>query len=147
MRASRRIASSISAVGKPVRPIFNSLAPSLTWREVPTEGVLLAGVDLHHSLWEFFKRRIAEAPWPVVTARLDCEVTVFAHLALQTFPETAATELPADTAVRVFSHSDSSRNAVLIAVSRDTPIDTPAQRLAIAEYLGLTRPAEKPEGI
>ncbi|MFV0278783.1 MAG: Zn-ribbon domain-containing OB-fold protein, partial [Parahaliea sp.] len=123
------------------------LCPSLKWREVGTGGALLAGVDLHHSLWEYFKRRITEAPWPVATVKLDCGVTVFTHLALHTFPADRAASVAAGTRLQVFSHSDSSRNAVLFAVAGETPIATRAQRLAIAEQLGLTRAAEKPEGI
>lgn len=123
------------------------LSPTLAWREADTAGSLLAGVDLHHSLWEYFKRRTAEAPWPVATIRMDCNVTVFAHLALHTFPATDAASLPGGTRVAVFSHSDASRNAVLIAVSAGTPIADRAQRSSIAEQLGLTRPAEWPQGI
>lgn len=146
------------AVQYPPREVCGEcLSPALAWRETGTAGTLLAGVELHHSLWEFFKRRIADAPWPVATVRLDCNVTVFAHLALHTFPfdritsadciTNKAAGLSAGTAVSVFSHSDSSRNAVLIAVSADTPIAERAQRQAIAEHLGLTTPAEKPGGI
>jgi uncharacterized OB-fold protein len=126
------------------------LSPTLYWREAQTGGSLLAAVALHHSLWEFFKRRIASAPWPVATIRLDCDVTVFAHLALQTFAPGAdggATTLPGGTRVQVFSHSDCSRNAVLIAVAEATPIATAAQRRALAEALGLTTPALKPGGL
>lgn len=136
------------AVQYPPREVCGDcLSPDLAWRETATGGTLLAGVALHHSLWEFFRRRIAEAPWPVATVRLDCNVTVFAHLALQTFSAGNSAGLPTGTAVAVFSHSDCSRNTVLIAVSADTPIAERAQRLAIAEQLGLTMPAEKPGGI
>ncbi|MBN7797403.1 Zn-ribbon domain-containing OB-fold protein [Parahaliea mediterranea] len=143
--------SACGAAQYPPREVCGDcLCPTLVWREAETGGTLLAGVDLHHSLWEFFKRRIAQAPWPVASVRLDCGVTVFAHLALHTFsalPAKDAASLPADTRVAVFSHSDASRNAVLIAVSADTPIAERGQRRAIAQQLELTSPAEKPEGI
>ena len=123
------------------------LHPRLVWRETATGGSLLAAVDLHHSLWEYFKRRIAAAPWPVATVQLDCGVTVFAHLALHTLGADAAATLPGGTRLQVFSHTDCSRNAVLIAVGADTPVASRVERRAIADQLGLTAPAEWPEGI
>ncbi len=123
------------------------LGNELRWRETPGGGELLAAVELHHSLWEYFKRRTAEAPWPVATVHLDCDVTVFAHLALTRFNTTTTEDLPAGTRMQVFSHSDSSRNAVLIAVPEATAMATRAQRRAIAESLGLTQAAEKPGGL
>ncbi|WP_116366099.1 Zn-ribbon domain-containing OB-fold protein [Parahaliea mediterranea] len=136
------------AVQYPPREVCaNCLCGSLKWRPASGNGRVLASVTLHHSLWEFFKRRIGAAPWPVATIRLDCEVTVFAHVAAQTFDNTARRDIAAGTAVTVFSHSDCSRNAVLIAVAANTPIGTRAQRSAIAEQLGLTQPAEFTGGI
>jgi hypothetical protein len=123
------------------------LSPSLRWRETGTGGTLLAAVALHHSLWEFFKRRIASAPWPVATVRLDCDVTVFAHLALHTFTPGDTALLAGGTRAQVFSHSDCSRNAVLIAVGEGTAIATAGERRAIADGLGLTAPALKPGGL
>ncbi len=123
------------------------LEPDLVWRETPGSGTVLAAVDLHHSLWEFFKRRMTEKPWPIATVKLDCGVTVFAHLAVSTLDASCAQDIASGTPVQVFSHSDASRSAVLIAVSEQTAIHTRAHRTAIAESLGLTTAAEKPGGI
>lgn len=123
------------------------LSPELRWRECATGGTLLCAVELHHSVWEYFKRRIAQAPWPIASVRLDCAVTVFAHLALPCFGRSTADVIPGGTRVQVLSHSDCSLNAVLIAVGEHTPIATRAQRAAIADATGLTRPALKPGGI
>jgi uncharacterized OB-fold protein len=136
------------AVQYPARELCRRcLQDGLVWRETDTGGRLLSGVDLHHSLWEYFKRRIATAPWPVATVRLDCDVTVFVHVALATFGADSAAAIPGDTRVRVFSHTDASQNAVLIAVSAQTPITTPAQRRAITDAMGLLEPCDKPGGI
>lgn len=136
-----------SAQYPPREVCHHCLSPALRWREAGTAGTLLAAVDLHHSLWEYFKRRVAQAPWPVATVRLDCQVTAFAHLAAPTFGGDSGASLAGGTRVQVFSHRDCSLNAVLIAVSEGTPIDTQEQRTAIAEAMGLTEPALKPGGI
>ncbi len=124
------------------------LGDGLVWQEVGTSGRLLSRLDLHHSLAEYFKQRIETSPWPVASVRLDCDVVVFAHLALATFGVTNggnsvdhAVAIPGDSRVNVFSHLDNSKNAVLIAVDKQTPIETPAQRSAIAEAMGLFGPA------
>lgn len=123
------------------------LGDSLTWRPTAGAGRLLSRVALHHSLWEFYKRRIADAPWPVASVQLDCGVVVFAHLALETFAADDAIDVLADTPVQVFTHTDCSLNAVMIAVAADTPISGRQQRHAIAARLCLLEPAMKPEGI
>ncbi len=122
------------------------LADGLVWREADTAGHIISRLDLHHSLWEYFKRRIAEAPWPVATVRLDCGATVFAHLALPSFGAASAAAVPAGSAVQVFTHTDCSLNSVFIAVSAGTAVATPAQRRELAAALGLLEPAYKPEG-
>ncbi len=123
------------------------LGDALVWRATAGSGSLVSRVELHHSLWEYFKRRLAEKPWPVASVRLDCGVIVFAHLALQTFDSEAPGTLAADTAVQVFTHTDCSLNAVMIAVAASTPTASRSQRHAIAAGLGLLEPAIKPEGI
>ncbi len=123
------------------------LGDSLVWRSTPGSGRMLSRVELHHSLWEYFKRRLQEKPWPVASVRLDCGVIVFAHLALETFAGAANPSLAADTPVQVFTHTDCSLNAVLIAVAAGTPIESRGERRAIAAGLGLLEPAIKPEGI
>lgn len=123
------------------------LGDRLAWRPTPGTGRLLSRVALHHSLWEYYKRRIVEAPWPVASVRLDSGVVVFAHLALESFAAGNSTGVAADTPVQVFTHTDCSLNAVMIAVAADTPIASRQQRQAIAAGLGLLEPATKPEGI
>ncbi len=125
------------------------LKDGLVWQETATRGRLLSRLDLHHSLAEYFKQRIEASPWPVASVRLDCGVVVFAHLALATFGMAnggksvdSAVAIPGDRQVNVFSHLDVSENAVLIAVDKQTPIDTDAQRSAIVEAMGLCEPAK-----
>ncbi|MEQ9462541.1 MAG: zinc ribbon domain-containing protein [Haliea sp.] len=120
------------------------LGDALVWRSTSGSGRLVSSIELHHSLWEYFKRRLVEKPWPVASVRLDCGVIVFAHLATETFGDPA---LPAGTAVQVFTHTDCSLNAVMIAVAADIPVDSRSQRHAITASLGLLEPAIKPEGI
>lgn len=123
------------------------LGDALLWRETDGRGRLLSSVALHHSLWEYYKRHIARAPWPIASIGLDCGVTVFAHLALSTFMDGDADGPAAGSPVKVFTHSDSSLNAVVIAVSEATATDSPERRRAIADGLGLLEPAIKAEGI
>ena len=97
--------------------------------------------ELHHSQWEFFKRKIEKAPWPIATIQL-AEQVLFAHLVKHTFADfdpkkILAEELPLGTPVKVFTASDSTYNSVLIAVSRQTEIDTIAKRIEIVDELGL----------
>jgi len=123
------------------------LGDALVWRPTSGSGRLVSSIELHHSLWEYFKRRLEEKPWPVASVRLDCGVIVFAHLALETFGADATATLAADTPVQVFTHTDCSLNAVMIAVAASTPIARRSERHAIASGLGLLEPAIKPEGI
>lgn len=134
------------AVQYPPRELCrHCLEDSLVWQETATSGRLLSRIDLHHSLREFFQRRIVKSPWPVATVRLDCGVTVFAHLALASFgtggqPASSAVAIPGGSRVQVFSHVDASGNAVLIAVGEKTRIATHDQRRAIADTMGLVEP-------
>ncbi len=129
-----------NTVQYPPRELCQScLSDQLRWRESKNTGHIIQAITLHHSLWEFFKRRLAEKPWTIASIRLDCKVTVFAHLA------TAATTT--DMPVQVFTHSDASLNSVIIAVDLATRIDTPPQRLSITQSLGLTEPAIRKGGI
>lgn len=123
------------------------LGDVLVWRPTPGGGRLVSSIELHHSLWEYFKRRLVEKPWPVASVRLDCGVIVFAHLALETFGSDTPATLAADTPVQVFTHTDCSLNAVMIAVAATTSVASRSERHAIAAGLGLLEPAIKPEGI
>lgn len=133
----------------PPREVCSScLCGTLVWREAPSGGALLSAIGLHHSLWEYFKRRITpQTPWPIGSVRLDCNVTVFVHLAVKTFAAGTASSISGGTRVQVFSHSDCSRNSVLIGVSVNTPIESAPQRQAIAAQLSLDEPALTPGGI
>jgi uncharacterized OB-fold protein len=86
------------------------LGNELLWRKTSTRGTILSAVSLHHSLWEYFKRRIANTPWPVATVKLDSGVVVFAHLDLASFKPEILTENLVGLTAQVFSHSDSSFN-------------------------------------
>jgi hypothetical protein len=123
------------------------LGDNLIWRETRTAGHILSSIELHHSLWEYFKRRLVDAPWPIVTVKLDNGATVFSHLYLASFHEKSLGNLTKGTGVQVFSHSDSSLNSVLIAVSATSDITQLKDRTSIAQAMGLTAAAIKPGGI
>jgi uncharacterized OB-fold protein len=123
------------------------LGDELTWRETSTTGYILSRIELHHSLWEYFKRRLTNAPWPIATVKLENGATVFSHLYLPSFGEMPLGAIVKGTDVQVFSHSDSSLNSVLITVSAQCDIRHIKDRTAIANSMGLTTAAEKPGGI
>ena len=104
-------------------------------------------VAIHNSLWEYFKRRITDAPWPIATVRLDCNATVFAHLALHSFGPRAMQDITAATPVEVFSHTDASKSSVLIAVAAGTTISRSEQRREIVAAMGLLQASMKAGGI
>ncbi len=117
----------------------NCLSDDLQWQETQNTGRILSQTELHHSQWEFFKRKLLEKPWAIASIKLDCGVTVFSHLAIA--------NPTAGSAIKVFTHRDASLNSVIIAVAVDVEIETIKQRLAIAQSLGLTEPAVKQGGI
>ena len=115
------------------------LGSTLIYRETACTGTLLAQSQLHHSLWEYFKRRIKRAPWPIATVQLDVGPVAIVHL----------TGLDLDTGdrVKVFSHSDASRSVVLIAVPAATDITTPELRQAVIVEIQLDKSAERLKGV
>ena len=115
------------------------LGSTLIYKETACTGTLLAQSQLHHSLWEYFKRRIKRAPWPIASVQLDVGPVAIVHL--------AAGDLKTGDRVQVFSHSDASRSAVLIAVSASVDITTPALRQAIIVGIKLDQSAERQQGI
>jgi uncharacterized OB-fold protein len=123
------------------------LEDSLVWRETNTRGHIINRVAVHNSLWEYFKRRIKDAPWPIATVRLDCNATVFAHLALHSFDSPTIGDIAAATPVEVFSHTDASQSSVLIAVAAGTTISRSEQRREIIAEMGLLQTADKVGGI
>ncbi|MEP1470930.1 MAG: zinc ribbon domain-containing protein [Halieaceae bacterium] len=131
----------------PPRELCHACLGDLVWRETSGSGVVSSRVDLHHSLWEFFKRHTAQQPWPIASIKLDCGPTVLAHVDLDSFGAAGANDVAAGTPVQVFSHSDCSQQAILIMVAASEPIATADRRHAIADRLGLLEPALKPGGI
>ena len=115
------------------------LGDTLRYQEVNTAGQLLSRSALHHSLWEYYKRRIRIKPWQIGSVKLRCGPVIIGHV--------AEDALQAGDDVAVFSHSDASQAAVLIIVGATTPIATPAQRNDIVTALSLGQPAEKKGGI
>lgn len=131
----------------PPRELCHACLGDLVWRETAGSGVVSSRIDLHHSLWEFFKRHTAQKPWPIASIALDCGPTALAHLDLISFGADSADAVTAGTAVQVFSHSDCSLQVVLIAVAAQEAIGTADQRREITARLGLLEPALKPGGI
>jgi uncharacterized OB-fold protein len=123
------------------------LLDGLVWKEVSTLGHIINRVTIHSSLWEYFKRRVKDAPWPIATVRLDCDATVFAHLALHSFDKHSTDDLAQGTLVQVFSHTDASLQSVLIAVAAKTPIACSEQRRVIIAEMGLLQASVKAGGI
>ncbi|EED36395.1 short-chain dehydrogenase family protein [Luminiphilus syltensis NOR5-1B] len=115
------------------------LADTLVFRETDTQGTLLAKTELHHSVWEFFKRRMSKAPWPMGSVKLDAGPVVLAHLADNT--------LAPGQSVQVFSHTDASRSSVLIACDVSQPVGRREVRRALTEATGLTQIAVREKGI
>lgn len=115
------------------------LEDALVYREIGGEGRLLARTELHHSLWEYFKRRLRQQPWVMGSVKLSTGPVVFAHL--------ATCSLQPGDAVTVFSHTDASQAMVLIAVDPNTDVQSAAARKSIATSLGLDQPALRKGGI
>jgi uncharacterized OB-fold protein len=113
------------------------LQGELLWQDTNTSGTLLNRVAVHHSISDYFNRKIEESPWPIASVKLDCGAIVYAHLALQSFATENIGEVAPGTAVQVFSQADCSGNEVLVAVAENTTIGTGHQRQAVLERLGL----------
>lgn len=128
----------------PPREVCEScLNDELLWKPADTNGRLLQAVELHHSLWEFFKRRLKNNTWPIASVRLAVGPVVYAHLALELFKQKGASNIPSGSAVAVFSHSDCGNQSVLIAVPDSVDVSDAKIRLDIANRLGLTEAAER----
>ena len=114
------------------------LEDGLVFRDTDTGGRLLARSDLHHSLWEYFKRRLREGPWSIGSVQLDVGPTVLAHL--------GPGNLQSGDRVQLFSHSDASQSSVLIAVPEATNLESRQARREIVTALGLDTAAIRPGG-
>jgi len=115
------------------------LEDQLIYQPADGAGVVLAKTELHHSLWEYFKRRLRQGSWPVCSIALDSGPVVIAHL--------GSDHLNAGDPVRVFSHTDASQQAVLIAVNTTVDISSPEARRRIVSAMNLDIPAIKEDGL
>ncbi len=115
------------------------LEDALVYRDTIGTGVLLARTELHHSLWEFFKRRLQQGTWVMGSVKLDAGPVVLLHI--------GDIRLKPRDRVIVFSHSDNSQSVVLIAVPEDCDITESSTRHEIVGSLGLDQPALKEGGI
>ena len=130
----------------------NCLSDDFRWRQTDSAGEIVSCSQINVSQWEFFKRKVKDAPWPIASVRVAGQI-LFTHLAIDTFSELAKSKqantgeqprsnenpylLAPGTLVNVFSQSDTAKKSVLIAVSADTDISLASQRKAIAINLGI----------
>ena len=119
----------------------------LVWRTAAGLGHIISKTDLHHSLWEFFKRHINQRPWPITTVALNEGPIVFAHLDLEAFDKSELLRVSENIQVKVFSHYDCSMRSILIATNSETDIKTREARRKIVEKMGLSEPAFRDGGI
>ncbi len=123
------------------------LNDNLIWRTATGEGHIISQTALYHSLWEFFKRRTKQKPWPIVTVALDLGPIVFAHLDVEEFDEAKLLDGSESTQVKVFSHYDCSMRSILIATNKETDTAKKEARRKIVARIGLSEPALRNGGI
>ena len=123
------------------------LNDSLVWRATAGEGHIISQTALYNSLWEFFKRRIKQKPWPIATVSLYEGPIVFAHLDVEEFDKDKILDVSESTQVKVFSHYDCSMRSILIATNKDIFTDTKEARRKIVIRMGLSEPAFRDGGI
>lgn len=115
------------AVQYPPRDVCGGcLSDQLEWQPVENGGQLLAVTDLHHSHEPYFQDRM---PWNVASVKLDCGPIAFAHISNQ--------QANPDNRVNVFSHIDSSGQAVLIAATASMDIGKQSNRDALLAEIRL----------
>ena len=139
--------SACGQVQYPPRELCSACLGDLVWRPISGKGVVTSRLDLHHSLWEFFKRKMKTKPWPIASITLDCGPTVIAHLDVDSFAASQALDITPGTPAEIFSHTDCSLQCVLIATAAGQEPGSAKNRYQIAEQLGLLSPALKPGGI
>lgn len=115
------------------------LEDQLIYQPADGAGVILAKTELHHSLWEYFKRRLRQGSWPLCSVALNSGPKVIAHL--------GSDHLKAGDPARVFSHTDASQQAVLIAVDANVDVSYPEARREIVSAMNLDIPAIKEDGL
>ncbi len=123
------------------------LDDNLVWREAKSAGHVISQTILFHSLWEFFKRRTNQKPWPIATIALDEGPIVFSHLDAESFDKAETLLISEGTQVKVFSHYDCSMRSILIATNKETDIETKEIRQEIVARMGLSEPAFRDGGI
>ena len=114
------------------------LEDALVFREVSGTGVLLASSELHHSLWEYFKRRLKERAWPIGSVQLDAGPVLITHL--------ADTGMAVGDQVQVISHTDAAQVSVLIAAPASRDLASRTARQALVAAMGLDKPALREGG-
>ncbi|MFT6288161.1 MAG: putative OB-fold protein [Alcanivorax sp.] len=139
--------TSCGQVQYPPRELCSACLGDLIWRPTSGNGAITSRLDLHHSLWEFFKRKLSVKPWPIASVTLDCGPTLIAHLDVGSFAASQALDVTPGTPVEIFSHTDCSLQCVLIATAAGQELDSAKNRYERAEQLGLLSPALKPGGI
>ena len=123
------------------------LKDNLVWREAVGTGHIISQTSLFHSLWEFFKRRTSQKPWPVATVALDQGPIVFTHLDVEAFDDGKMLHVSEKTQVKVFSHYDCSMRSILITTTKETDTQTRETRQQIVARMGLSKPAFRDGGI
>ncbi len=123
------------------------LNDNLVWRAAASDGYIVSTTELYNSLWEFFKRRIAQNPWPIATVSLDEGPIVFAHLDPEAFDKSKLLQVSEKVQVKVFSHYDCSMRSILIATNKETDTKTREARRKIVARMGLSEPAYRDGGI
>ena len=131
----------------PPRELCGECLGDLVWKPTSGKGVITSRLDLHHSLWEFFKRKLNDKPWAITSVTLACGPTVIAHLDLESFAASEAPEVKPGTPVEIFSHSDCSQQGVLIATTTGQDLSSANSRTKIASRMDLLSPAVKTGGI
>ena len=139
--------TSCGQVQYPPRELCSACLGDLVWRPTSGNGIVTSRLDLHHSLWEFFKRKLSTKPWPIASVTLDCGPTVIAHLDVASFAASQALDITPGTPVEIFSHTDCSLQSVLIATAAGQELGSAKNRTERAEQLELLSPALKPGGI
>jgi len=121
------------------------LSDDFRWRATTSSAEIVSCSQIYVSQWEFFKRKVKDAPWPIASVKLADQI-LFTHLAIDTFSQLDNSDedakekpylLEAGTKVKVFSQSDTAKKSVLIAVSEDTDIAAASHRKAIAVAMGI----------
>jgi len=115
---------SCEAVQYPPRDICSKcLSDQLEWQTVDSKGNVLAITELLHSHEDYF---MAHLPWAIAAVQLDSGPILFVHI--------DKSEALPNQPVTVFSHIDSSGQAVLVATKTES---TELDREMLLQHIGL----------